>query len=179
MPTGNMDESDFNEVLDVEKRKFEIDGNSSIQSEKEYHLPSEYGNTKITLLVQSPFRLYAFWEISENMNISFGDLKGKEFIIRMHYTDSDVFYDTEVKSGALSLYLQIPEAGRSYYAELGLFENNGNFLSLAKSNTVAVPANKAASDPYRQETDSKDLFNLSGEEHLGKLEGSEKNPCPK
>ncbi len=179
MNSANFEEtgtdSDINEIADAEKKKFEIEGDrfNYPQNEKEYQLPLDYGDTKVTLLVQNPYWLYVFWEFSESTKIKIANLSAKGAYIRIYYADTDKYYDTEIKIEAGSWYLQIPETNRPYFAEIGVLEKGGNFVSLARSNPIIAPPDNAAGDPGQSIRDSKDLFGMSGGDWIGKVQGSE------
>lgn len=164
-----------NEILDGEKRKFEIDGEGqALYSDKDYDLPESNGDTKITLLVQNPYWVFAMWEFSPETKIKLQNSGGKSLLIRMYYADIDKFYDTEVKDGVKSWYIQIPETNRPYYAEIGVSENNGNFTAIARSNAILIPADSHSGTGFDGNPQDIDLFNLSGGDMIGKTPGSVK-----
>lgn len=169
-----MEKGDSNEILDGEKRKFEIDGEESetLYSNKDYNLPESSGDTKITLLIQNPYWVFAMWEFSPETGIKLQNSLEKSLFIRMYYADTDKFYDTEVKNGVKSWYIEIPETNRPYYAEIGILEKNGNFTALARSNAILIPSDSISPDGKPQGLQDMDLINLSGEDWIGKSPGS-------
>ncbi len=164
---------DANEILDGEKRKFGIDSEKSTNfyNEKEYELPEDYGNTKITLLVQNPYWIFAFWEFNPDTKMMLEKISNKSLFIRMYYADTDKYFDTEVKNGVKNWYIQVPETNRPYYAEIGILENSGIFVAIARSNAVLTPADAVSGiDP--DDPGDNELFRLSGGEFIGKTPGS-------
>ncbi len=165
---------EMNDILKGESKKFEIEranAGSSLHDNKVYQLPEEYGETKITLLIQNPYWIYAFWEFSESTKKSLAlDSPSKNPVIRMYYADIDKYFDVEVKNGARSWYLQVPEVNRPYFAEIGIKNNDNNFIPAARSNVILVPTDRAA---LKEDAVEQELFKMSGGYRIHKLSGSE------
>ncbi len=104
----------INEVLKGESKKFEINVQKKRSSkksvsvsvnEKVLNLPEEYGDTKITLMIQNPYWVYAYWEFSQAVKKSLGLDKPesvKNIIIRVYYADADKYFDIIVPSDVRS-----------------------------------------------------------------------------
>jgi len=173
-----------NEVLNGESKKFEINDKrkrsskktpSVSVSEKALNLPEEYGDTKITLLIQNPYWVYAYWEFSQAVKKSLGLDKPeppKNIIIRVYYADADKYFDVIVPSDARSWYFQLPQPNRPYYAEIGVKENGGRFVPVARSNMIMTPTDKAVQPPLKKMGKEENLFTLSGGYQIHRHTGS-------
>jgi hypothetical protein len=180
---GNMAEGftdgpalDADEILDGEKRKYGSGGGKGTDpyEEKEYILPEDYGGTKITLLVQNPNWVFVMWEFSAETKARINSINSssKGLCVRMYYADTDTYFDTEIKLGARSWYIHVPETNRPYYAEIGVMTESESFTALARSNAVVTPADSASSGGPDNKTSGNDLFNMSGGDMIGKTPGS-------
>lgn len=116
----------------------------------ERDLPADYGDTKLVALVRDPEWIFLYWEINgdlrKRLRIPLG-AHNRPMGLRV-YDVTDVhfdgrnahsFYDIAVNDMAASWYLRIPESNRAYIVDLGLYDDEGNFHLIARSNAVMVP----------------------------------------
>ena len=78
---------------------------------------------------------------------------------------------------AASWYLRIPESGRSYILDLGTYDDEGNFLRIARSNSITVPPTGMsvyADEEWMNITDEQfaEIYRLSGGYQLHEHGGS-------
>ncbi|MGA2141012.1 MAG: DUF4912 domain-containing protein [Brevinematales bacterium] len=171
---------DADEILDGEKRKYGYgEKGPDSYEEREYILPDDYGGTKITLLVQNPNWVFVMWEFGaetkariNSINSTADAAAAKGLCVRMYYADTDRYFDTEIKLGARSWYIHVPETNRPYYAEIGVMDNDNRFTAIARSNAVVTPADSAAGSGPDGKPADPELFNMSGGEWVGKTPGS-------
>jgi hypothetical protein len=99
-------------------------------------LPEYQGPARVTLLVIDPYLVHAYWDLDQATlpEASHG-------VLRVHDTTEEVssYFDVPVSLGARNWYIHFWTPERSYYAELGLSEQAGDFTSLARSNTIQTP----------------------------------------
>lgn len=151
-------------------------------------LPQEYNDTRIVLLVRDPEWVFAYWEINDATRKAHHIPRNghqKRMVIRMYKVNgrrwpeeaAHYFFDVDVSPYANNWYLRLPEADARWCAELGTFDEQGNFICIARSNMVATPR-----DRMSEETDSdwmiveetyRKLYGLSGGYALKELRGSE------
>jgi len=177
------------ETMKGESKKFEIEDNRGyieptyeLVGDETYVLPPEYGDTKITLLVQDPYWMHAYWEINDDSRKKFALERGKHakpIMIRVHNVSTKEDFDIEVNDNARSWYFKIPNPGQPYYAELGTKDAKGKFIVIAQSNTVNVPSDKPTDvidtqwmSPADREK-AEELFKRSGGYIIHKLVGSQ------
>lgn len=148
-------------------------------------LPKSYGRTEAFLLPKDPEWMYMFWEITPATYDYIKQQNGWDIfdkskaVVRLHnVTDvrfdggnSHEHWDISVIFDALSWYLQVPKAGESYVAELGLVTPEGNFILIARSNPTATPPGKI-SDVLDQrwmivEDNFQKLLTMSGAGSIG------------
>ncbi len=121
-------------------------------------LPSEYGVTRIVLLVKDPSWLYSYWEISrESLDVASNYLDAKiedsKLIIRMYDvtcidfngSNANNSFDIEVGFQARSWYINLWSDSVSYCADLGIRTPSGQFYKLARSNFIQTPRSSIAS----------------------------------
>ena len=116
-------------------------------------LPVDYGDTKITILPRDPICIFAYWSISKQYFDKLKKEYGKYFfvssklVIRI-YDITDVnfdgnnanrYFDVFVTPNSSSWYVNVGEFNRSWCADLGYLTKDGEFILIARSNTVVMP----------------------------------------
>ncbi len=152
----------------------------------EADIPTGYGKTESYLLPKDPAWMFLFWEITQNTldyiksQYSEDTLKNARTIIRLHDitdvphfngTNSVAYYDMPVIFEARSWYINVPQSGRSYVADLGYLTANGEFILVSRSNVSSVPPGKVSDIIDDQwmivEGDFQKLLKLSGADYIG------------
>ena len=152
----------------------------------EADIPSGYGKTESYLLPKDPAWLFLFWEITQNtldcikQQYSEETLKQARTIIRLHdVTDVALFdgtnsvchYDMPVIFEARSWYINAPQTGRAYIADLGYLTADGQFILVSRSNQTALPPGHISNvidDKWMiVEGDFQKLLKLAGADYIG------------
>lgn len=116
-------------------------------------LPTDYGDTKITILPRDPICIFAYWSISKQYFDKLKEKYGKDFLVSSKlviriYDITDVnfdgnkanrFFDVFVTPNSSSWYVNVGEFNRSWCADLGYLTKDGEFILIARSNTVVMP----------------------------------------
>jgi len=127
------------------KEPIEIETNFDFILNEKNNLPFVYNETKIIIMPKDPDTIFMYWDISNN---TISDLKQRNIdlavVIRVRNVD-----------GCNYCYIHPTENSRDWYfnlkytnlkktnliAELGVYDNDGNFLILATSNIINMPTN--------------------------------------
>lgn len=152
----------------------------------EADIPSGYGKTESFLLPKDPAWMFLFWEITQNtfdyLKSQYGEetLKSARTIIRLHDitgveffdgNNSVQYYDMPVIFEARSWYINAPQSGRTYLADLGYVTADGKFILVSRSNATPVPPGKVSDiidDKWMVvEGDFQKLLKLSGADYIG------------
>ena len=152
----------------------------------EADVPSGYGKTESYLLPKDPAWMFLFWEITQStldfIRSQYNEsvLKHARTIIRLHdvtdvayFTGSNSvkYYDMPVIFEAKSWYINAPESGRAYIADLGYLTADGQFILVTRSNMTSVPPGKISNiidDKWMiVEGDFQKLLKLSGADYIG------------
>jgi len=152
----------------------------------EADIPSGYGKTESYLLPKDPAWMFLFWEITQGTldfiksQYSEAVLKAARTIIRLHDvtgvplfngTNSVKYYDMPVLFEARSWYINAPEAGRAYIADLGYLTDDGQFILVTRSNMTTIPPGTISNiidDKWMiVEGDFQKLLKLSGADYIG------------
>ena len=152
----------------------------------EADIPSGYGKTESYLLPKDPAWMFLFWEITQSTldfiksQYSEAVLKAARTIIRLHDitgvtlfngTNSVKYYDMPVLFEARSWYINAPEAGRAYIADLGYLTDDGQFILVTRSNMTTIPPGTISNiidDKWMiVEGDFQKLLKLSGADYIG------------
>lgn len=103
------------------------------------------------LLVQSPTVLFAYWQLStrkERMVQEHFDADWHTLQPRLRFYDvTEQHFNNHPSNGVTELPLPQAEScflcgfqsGQSYYADLGIMNDQGQFLPLLRSNTIQIP----------------------------------------
>ena len=120
----------------------------------EADIPAGYGKTESFLLPKDPAWLFLFWEITPGTldfikeQYSENTLKNARTVIRLHDvtgvslfdgTNATCYYDMPVIFEARSWYINAPESGRAYVADLGYLTADGQFILVSRSNQTTLP----------------------------------------
>jgi hypothetical protein len=157
---------------------------------KDYHaekdIPSGYGKTESYLLPKDPSWMFLFWEIIPQtinyLRTQYGSdtLAEARTIIRLHDvtgvenfngTNAVKYYDMPVIFEARSWYINAPEAGHAYIADIGYLTEGGLFILVTRSNMIALPPGKLSNiidDKWMiVEADFQKLLKLAGADYIG------------
>ena len=100
-----------------------------------YELPSKYNKTIVRLLVQSPTRMFVYWDVDKNIDYSSSRPVLKVKNITMNYS-----YDIPVDPFTNNYYIDVKDPDCEYQVELGRVQND-KFVNLYTSNSAIVPRN--------------------------------------
>jgi hypothetical protein len=103
------------------------------------------------ILVRDPEWIFAYWEINDKSRLNHDLLRGRHDKtlalrifdvtgVKFNGANANRFYDVIINDYAVSWYLRMPEVNRSWCVDLGYYDTrSGNFITLARSNTVTTP----------------------------------------
>ena len=107
-----------------------------------YELPTKYNETVVRLLVQSPTRMYVYWEVADKTIGGFVarnlDYNTSKPILKISNITMNYSYEIEIDPFATNYYIEIKDADCNYRVELGRRCNN-EFVSIYQSNDVTIP----------------------------------------
>lgn len=113
-----------------------------------YELPQKYNQTVIRLLVQSPTRMFAYWEVSDNtikeFNKHHDNYSNCIAVLKVTNLTHNYSYSIPVSPFANNYYIDVEDSGCNYKVELGRIEKK-NFINLYTSNIAMVPSSSPAS----------------------------------
>jgi hypothetical protein len=115
-------------------------------------VPDEYGDTKLVLLIRDPEWAYAYWEINDEtrnqLNIPRNGHPYRQVLRIFKITGrqwpeeaAHYFFDVDVSNDAQSWYIHMPEADEAWCAELGIIDDEENFIPICRSNPIQTPRN--------------------------------------
>ncbi len=142
------------------------------------HLPDNYGDNFIYLLVRDPYWLYTYWEIQkDHQERCLAQLGGGwdrvRSVLRVYDVTSNKglpsFFDIFLQGMASNWYIEV-QPNRSYLVEIGLLHRDGRFVALARSNQVTTPRAGMSEvlDEEWMDIDFDKIYALSGGFEVGK-----------
>jgi phosphate transport system substrate-binding protein len=105
-------------------------------------------NSRIVLTARDSQHVYAYWEIPQEQKNAAKSEGGKQLKLRL-YEVTNINLDVQPAHSmqehlcdetTQDMHLSVPVSDRDYLVELGYTNNDGNWLSLARSTHVRVPA---------------------------------------
>ena len=105
-----------------------------------YELPSKYNKTAIKLLVQSPTRMYAYWDVSDDTIKSFSNEKYDHSVpyLKIENLTMNYSYEIKVDPFANNYYIEVTDSDCDYKVELIRKINHVSYL-ISTSNTTHIP----------------------------------------
>lgn len=132
-------------------------------------LPQQYGKTQITLLLQKPGYLYAYWEVREEdlaaarARIARADAR---LVMRAHNLSAGHFTDIEVHCPVGDWFFRSEWGGARVRVDIGLRGPDGQFIVLASSNELELPTGRPSdrvdAEWAVQESEFEAMYALSG-----------------
>lgn len=107
-----------------------------------YELPNKYNQTLIRLLVQSPTRMFVYWEVSDETVKMFSD-KSLDYsnctpVLKITNITKNYSYTIPVDPYANNYYIEVEDSGCDYKVELGRCVKQ-DFINIYTSNKATVP----------------------------------------
>lgn len=135
----------------VEKTKFFTPEVPPVAVRLKEDLPGGYGQDKIVLQVRDPHWIHAYWEVTfqtlDNLKARLGSAFGEiKRILRVYDishiifngTNAHRYFDLEIAPETNNWYINTAP-GRSWCVDIGLKLASGEFMMIARSNTVQTP----------------------------------------
>ena len=115
-------------------------------------LPFAYNETKIVIMPRDPETIFIYWDISHSTIV---ELRQKNiqpnFTIRIRNLENPVNYFIHPTSNSKDWYFTVKHTKlkrNDLVADLGVYDNAGNFLILYTSNTINLPSNSYYQKDY-------------------------------
>ena len=107
-----------------------------------YELPTKYNETIVRLLVQSPTRMYAYWEVSDSSIKNFDnqkvDYNSSTPVLKITNLTMGYSYEVKIDPFATNYWIDVKDVNCQYKVELGRRDNN-KYVSIYESNKVTIP----------------------------------------
>lgn len=153
--------------------------NAVAYKEDDFHFPDYYEKSGVISMARDPRWLFTYWTIvpkdmealkNANPHVDFEKVK---FTLRlMDSSNSDqptLVQEIHPLFGATSYYVNVPENGKKFSCEIGFTTETGDYLSVARSNTVDMPSSQVSQNidnswinPQNYQT----VFNIETKEEL-------------
>lgn len=105
-----------------------------------YELPSKYDKTALKLLVQSPTRMYVYWDVSDETINSFSNENYNNSTPYLKIDNITMGYSYEIKVDpfANNYYIEVSDNDCDYKVELIRKRKNNSYL-VTESNITHIP----------------------------------------
>jgi len=112
-------------------------------------LSMEYGENRVTLMIVDPWKLFAYWEITEHTAAKTrGELALRVYDVTGIYFDganANIVFDIPAKGRIGDSYIGVAP-GKSFIVDLGVISKGKDFVMIARSNQVTTPGMKVAKE---------------------------------
>jgi len=136
----------------MERQKFDV-GAAEFSVDAGAPLPEGYGDNHLVIMTRDPYWFFAYWEITHERAEQVRTAHGRDcwdvaaLVMRVYDLgestttplDAANYFDVEVNKSARQWYVQVPEPGHAYVADLGLRWPDGKFVALFRSNVIRQP----------------------------------------
>ncbi|MBF0384733.1 MAG: DUF4912 domain-containing protein [Candidatus Omnitrophica bacterium] len=126
--------------------------NTSKTFSESYHLPENYGASRITLISRNPNSLYIYWEYPDSNKSDFENRHSNQvhdasYAVRMYDvtmvdfngSNANHCFDIDINIHDKSWYVELWSDNVTYCAELGLKTRHGSFIPICRSNYISTP----------------------------------------
>jgi len=112
-------------------------------------LPESYGTKRLLLAARDPRWLYAHWDLTREQLKEYNAVSiDKHLIVRVYKDEirGEPVCDVHVHPESRNWFINVPEAGAKYIAELGYFNARRQWQSISTSSPTLTPADTMSSD---------------------------------
>ena len=107
-----------------------------------YELPTKYNKTIVRLLVQSPTRMFVYWQVSDEYIKNFSSKHGNYSewvpVLKIDNLTMNYSYDLPIDPFTNNYYIEVKDPDCEYQVELGRKRNN-EFVNIYTSNHAMIP----------------------------------------
>lgn len=107
-----------------------------------YELPNKYDKTVVRLLVQSPTRMFVYWQVSDdfvkNFNLHHRAYAEWSPVLKIRNITMNYSYDLPIDPFTTNYYIEVKDPDCEYQVELGRRLKN-EFVNIYTSNSAQVP----------------------------------------
>lgn len=110
-------------------------------------LPDAYGTGRLTLMARDPRCLYAHWDLTWEQQQRFNGLSAhRHLVIRLYLERRELppISELHVHPESRHWFIHIEKPGAGYLAELGFYQPDGMWRSIAVSAPVQVPRDRVS-----------------------------------
>lgn len=161
-----------------------MQGTNKNRQEKNAGLPSTYGDTKAVMLPRDPIWIYVYWEFNQEtinqIKSKYGAIFDPSNLTLRVYDVTDInfdgvnankSFDISVNPHAMSWYINVGEFNRSWCVDVGYTLKNGEFITIARTNSMAMPRHGVSNVTDEQwallQLEFEKLLRISGAGHIG------------
>ncbi len=112
-------------------------------------LPESYGSGKLVLTARDPHWLYAHWDFTrEQLRNHNASSKSGHLVLRIYerHLDSGAFVEIKLHPESRNWFVHVKRAGTAYVGQLGYYDRENAWLSLATSGPTYAPPDQASED---------------------------------
>jgi len=105
-------------------------------------LPEAYGSGKLGLLARDPHSIYAYWDFSREQQERYNGLSADKHMMLLIWQTGlaqRLVLEIPVHADSRHWFVHVPIAGATYYAELGYYDSNRQWATVAVSEHVDTP----------------------------------------
>jgi hypothetical protein len=112
-------------------------------------LPEAYGTKRLLLAARDPRWLYAHWDLTRDQLKEYNALSADRHLIIRVYKDKirgDALAEIHVHPESRNWFINVPEAGAKYQAQLGYYGGKKEWVAISTSAATLTPPDTMSSD---------------------------------
>jgi len=115
----------------------------------ENRLPATFGSGKLSLTARDPRCLCVFWDLTEEQQQQYNIASEQRHLsvrVHLHNASGPTISETAVHGDSRHWFLQVPQAGMTYTAELGFYLPAHEWVCIASSAPASTPPDTFSED---------------------------------
>jgi hypothetical protein len=152
-----------NRIIKEEDLRKNIKENKPKYLNEYYDLPYRYDETVVTILAQTPKRLFVYWDVSDNDKEKYRKAFGEDFfektypVLLIHNEELNYTFEVPINDFANSWYLDIKDSKTKYVVQLGRKFRNVRDVKLKEDIQTIKEENINLQNDFLYITDSNKL----------------------
>jgi uncharacterized protein len=126
---------------------------SGAQPREPVGLPAAYGTGRMLLMARDSHWLYTHWDLTSEQQSGYNGLSiHRHLVVRIHSKDEPLQPASEVHvhPESKSWFVEVARSATSYFAELGYYQSEGQWVHIARSEPARTPPEMVSDDKQVQ-----------------------------
>jgi hypothetical protein len=113
-------------------------------------LPEPFGTGRLNILARDPHSMYAYWDLTREQQDHYNGLSADKHMVLLIWQvgpGQRLIAELPVHPESRHWFIHVPVAGGTYSAELGYYDQNRNWTTVAVSTPIQTPGGQTRTQP--------------------------------